>query len=307
LASVSLAPNPSAGGLEYVLTPPDSRRRAALWTDAMRRLARNRLAVVGGVLIMLFLAVALLAPALAPYPFDGQLFQRNLDPNPRNLLGTDDLGRDLLSRMIFGARISLLVGVATQLLVLACGIVFGCISAYFGRVADSVIMRVTDVVYAFPTTLFAIVLISVMGRQVNNIVIAIAVSMVPNMVRLVRSSVLDLKELEFIEAARSVGASNPRILLRHILPNILSPVIVATTFGIPAAMMAEASLSFIGLGIRPPIPSWGLMVSSGFGWIRTDPWLALVPAVAISLTLFAFNFLGDGLRDALDPKSLRVD
>jgi len=275
--------------------------------DALHRLARNRLAVLGGLLILLFLVTAAFAPLMAPYPFDAQIFQRNLDPGGgANLLGTDDLGRDQLSRLIFGSRISLMVGVATQLMVFGGGIALGCLSGYFGGWLDRVIMRITDIMYAFPTTLLAIVLIAVMGRQVSNIVIAIAVSMLPNMVRLVRGSVLGVKELEFIEAARAMGASNLRVIGQHVVPNILSPLIIATTFGIPAAMLSEASLSFIGLGVRPPTPSWGLMVSAGFGWIRTDPYLALIPALAISVTLFAFNFLGDGLRDALDPKSLNV-
>jgi ABC-type dipeptide/oligopeptide/nickel transport system permease subunit len=274
-----------------------------VWSSAARRLARNRLASVGAVLVVLFVAIALLAPVIATQPFDAQIFRRNLGPNAANWLGTDDLGRDLFSRVVYGARISLLVGVATQVLVLAIGLSVGCVAGYVGGWLDGVLMRVTEVLYAFPATLLAIVLLTVLGRNVTNVVLAIGVSMLPTMIRLVRGAVLGVRDVDFIEAARALGASNTRIVVQHVLPNILGPVVVAATFGVPAAIMAEASLSFIGLGIAPPTPSWGLMVNAGFSWIRSDPLIALVPALAISLTLLAFNFLGDGLRDALDPRS----
>jgi len=304
LASAStFAPLAASPGAADALSIGQTRRGASLWRDAVRRLARNRLALLGAALVLVFVAVALLAPLVARYPFDVQVFPRNGGPSPENWLGTDDLGRDMFSRLAYGARISLLVGLATQLFVLVGGVLFGCLSGYFGRWLDVLLMRVTDVMYAFPATLFAIALIAVMGRNVTNIVIAIGISMLPNMIRLVRSAVLTVRELEFIEAARSIGAGNGRIVALHVLPNILSPIIVATTFGIPAAIMSEGSMSFIGLGVTPPTPSWGLMVNDGFRWIRSAPALALVPAIAISITLFAFNFLGDGLRDALDPKS----
>jgi peptide/nickel transport system permease protein/oligopeptide transport system permease protein len=257
-------------------------------------------------LVVLFIAVAVFAPLIATQPFDAQIFRRNLGPNAENWLGTDDLGRDLFSRVVYGARISLLVGLATQVLVLAIGLAVGCLAGYLGGWVDGVLMRVTEVLYAFPATLLAIVLLTVLGRNVTNVVLAIGVSMLPTMIRLVRGAVLGVRDVEFIEAARALGASNTRIVLQHVLPNILGPVVVAATFGVPAAIMAEASLSFIGLGIAPPTPSWGLMVNAGFSWIRSDPLIALVPAVAISLTLLAFNFLGDGLRDALDPRSRPV-
>jgi ABC-type dipeptide/oligopeptide/nickel transport system permease subunit len=274
-----------------------------VWSSALRRLARNRLATLGAVLVVLFVGIALLAPMIATQPFDAQVFRRNLGPNAENWLGTDDLGRDLFSRVVYGARISLVVGVATQVLVLAIGLSVGCAAGYLGGWLDGVLMRVTEVLYAFPATLLAIVLLTVLGRNVTNVVLAIGVSMLPTMIRLVRGAVLGVRDVEFIEAARALGASNTRIVVQHVLPNILGPVVVAATFGVPAAIMAEASLSFIGLGIAPPTPSWGLMVNAGFSWIRSDPLIALVPALAISLTLLAFNFLGDGLRDALDPRS----
>jgi ABC-type dipeptide/oligopeptide/nickel transport system permease subunit len=299
----------SAGALDLapprVATPADEALPAASSprSRAWRRLAHNKLALAGAVLIAFFLVVGALAPWIARYPFDAQAFPRNAGPGAANWLGTDDLGRDLFSRVVYGARISLLVGVATQLLVVTIGTAVGCFSAFYGRWVDGLIMRVTDVMYAFPVTLFAIVLIAIMGRQVANVVIALGIGMLPNMIRLSRSAALSVKQTEFVEAARAIGASDTRIMLRHLVPNMLGVVVVAATFGIPAAIMAEASLSFIGLGVRPPIPSWGLMVSAGFRWIRTDVLLALEPALAISLTLLAFNFLGDGLRDALDPKS----
>jgi ABC-type dipeptide/oligopeptide/nickel transport system permease subunit len=288
------------------VTVPRPARRAhgrGVWSSALRRLARNRLATLGAVLVVLFVAIALLAPVIATQPFDAQIFRRNLGPNAENWLGTDDLGRDLFSRVVYGARISLLVGLATQMLVLAIGLALGCVAGYLGGWLDTALMRVTEVLYAFPSTLLAIVLLTVLGRNVTNVVLAIGVSMLPTMIRLVRGAVLGVRDVEFIEAARALGASNTRIVMQHVLPNILGPVIVAATFGVPAAIMAEASLSFIGLGIAPPTPSWGLMVNAGFSWIRSDPLIALVPALAISLTLLAFNFLGDGLRDALDPRS----
>jgi peptide/nickel transport system permease protein len=303
LASASTSVRLAAGSGQIALGIDVPPRRASLGSNALQRLARNRLALLGAGLVVLFLAIALLAPVIARYPFDAQVFPRNSAANAQNWLGTDDLGRDMFSRLVYGARISLLVGVATQVLVVALGVLLGCVSGFFGRWVDVLLMRVTDVMYAFPATLFAIVLIAVMGRKVSNIVIAIGISMLPNMIRLVRSAVLTVRELEFIEAARAIGASNGRIMALHVLPNVLSPIIVAATFGIPAAIMSEASLSFIGLGVTPPTPSWGLMVNDGFRWIRSAPMLALVPSISISVTLFAFNFLGDGLRDALDPKS----
>jgi peptide/nickel transport system permease protein len=266
----------------------------------------NRMAVAGTVLVLLFHTAAALAPVLARYSFDAQLFQRNAGPSAAHWFGTDDLGRDLFARLVFGARLSLTVGIATQFAVLTGGLLLGCLSGYYGGRLDTLLMRLTDVMYAFPSTLLAIALVAVLGRSLFNIIAAIALSMVPNMTRLIRSSVLAVREQEFIEAARAVGATDGRILAHHVLPNILSPVLVAMSFGIPAAMLAEAQLSFIGLGVTPPTPSWGLMVNDGFQWFRSAPLLALVPAAAISLTLVAFNFLGDGLRDALDPKSISL-
>lgn len=294
----------TVAGVARVTTQPRA-PRGELWIAAGRRLARNRLAVAGGALVAIFVVIALLAPVLAPYPYDAQIFPRNAPPSAQNWLGTDDLGRDLLSRLIYGARISLIVGLATQGIVLVIGLLVGCVSGYLGRWIDTSIMRFTDIMFAFPTLLFAIVLLSVFGRELTNVFLAISLSMWPNMARLVRSAVLNIRDVEFVEAARALGARDQRIITSHIVPNILGTVIVACTFGVPAAIMSEAFLSFVGLGVRPPTPSWGLMVSEGFPWIRSNPMLALLPGIAISTTLFAFNFLGDGLRDALDPKMTR--
>ena len=259
------------------------------------------MAALGGIAIILFVALALAAPWIAPHPYEAQIFDRLLRPSSQNPLGTDDLGRDQLSRLIYGARVSLTVGLISQGIVLLIGIPLGLLSGYYGGLIDAIIMRSTDAVLALPTILLAIVMMAVMGRTLNNVFIAIGLSSWPHMARLVRGSAIAAREADYVEAARAVGTRDHSIIFRHILPNILGPIIVATTFGVPAAMMTEAFLSFIGIGVEPPLPSWGIMINDGFRWIQSRPELTVYPSLAITTVLLAFNFLGDGLRDALDP------
>lgn len=273
------------------------------WADAIRRFRRHRVAIIGVCVIAVFVLLAITAPVVAPYTYQQGRFERVAGiGTPGHLLGTDDLGRDVLSRMIYGARISLTIGLVSQLMVLVISLVLGCTAGYFGGRVDNVIMRFTDVMFAVPPLLLALMLMAVFGRGISTLFIVIGLVSWPGTTRLVRGQVLTVKEEEFVEAARALGAPAPRIIIRHVIPSILSPLIVQVTFGIPAAIMSEAFLSFIGIGAPPPLPSWGLMMADGFRWIRVSPHLALIPAASLSLLLIAFNFVGDGLRDALDPK-----
>lgn len=273
---------------------------------AWRRLQRNRVAMLGLFTIAFLVVVAASADFIAPFGYDQYGFETSQPPSSEHLLGTDDLGRDVLSRLIYGSRISLMAGIVSQALALVIGLTLGLIAGYFSRGVDTLVMRVTDIMFAFPAVLFALVLMSILGRSAFNLFIAIGFASWPVMARLVRSETLSVKERQYVKAARALGASDVSIIMVHIVPNILGPVIVQLSFGIPQAIIAEAFLSFIGVGIPPPFPSWGLMLEDGFRWIRLLPHLTLVPALAISITLLAFNFLGDGLRDALDPRTKDV-
>ncbi len=288
-----------------------SRRQASLWGDAWRRLLRNRMAVLGGVVVILLLLVALLADWIAPYSPTKQdysaIFQA---PGGKYLLGTDNLGRDQLSRLIYGARVAVMAGVFTQLVILAIGIPIGAVAALVGGKVDDLLMRFTDIVYAFPDLLLIILLSTALRdnplRDVWGglliIFFAIGIANWVGIARLTRGQLLSLKEREFVEAARALGANNSHIIVKHLLPNALGPIIVSVTFGIPMAIFTEATLSFLGLGIVPPNPSWGSMIQDGYSAIFAYPHLVLFPALAIAITLLSFTFLGDGLRDALDPR-----
>jgi len=284
---------------------PESRRAESYWGDAIRRFRKNKMALAGLAIVLLFAVAAVFAPAVAPYSYKQTGFERVLGPHSAHPLGTDDLGRDVFSRLIYGARISLVVGIWTQALVLVISLVLGCTAGYLGGRVDDVIMRFTDIMFSIPPLLLALMLMTILERGVYTLCIAIGLVSWPATTRLVRGQVLSVRGLEFVEAARAMGSGNARIILRHVIPSILSPLVVQITFGIPAAIMSEAFLSFIGIGAAPPTPSWGLMISDGFRWVRVAPHLALVPAISISLLLLAFNFIGDGLRDALDPKMKR--
>lgn len=287
-----------------VYVPPRTSR--GLWRDAWRRLLRNKLAVAGMVVIAIMILLAILAGVLAPYDpnrlFPGQSYVR---PNAQHWLGTDDVGRDVLSRLLYGARVSLAVGILVQGLILAIGVTLGGIAGFFGGRLDNWLMRFTDVFYAFPDLLFVIIITAAIGASFTNIVIAIGLVNWTDLARLVRGQLMTLRERDFVNAARSLGAPAPRIILQHLLPNAAGPIIVRVTYGIPAAIFTEAVLSFIGLGIRPPDASWGTMIERGNQAIFSAPHMVLFPALTIALTMLAFNFLGDGLRDALDPQNTR--
>ncbi len=287
-------------GLAGATAPPPR----GWWGDALRRFLRHRAAVAGLVVIGLFGLMALLAPWVDRHgPTRQQLDATLAEPSARFWLGTDQLGRDQYSRLVHGARISLAVGVFTQALALGLGVAVGMAAGLGGRRADTLLMRLTDIAYAFPDLLMIILLVSVFGSSVTMFVLAIGLVSWPTIARLVRGQVLSLREDEFVLAARSLGASDWRIAWHHLLPNIAGPVIVTATFGIPAAIFAEAALAFIGLGLPPPTSSWGRLVFESFPAISTAPHLALTSCLAIALTMMSFTFIGDGLRDALDPRS----
>jgi len=280
--------------------------QASLWTDAWRRLRRNRLALVSAVYLVLLVIVALVAIFYTPYRMSAVgITDTYAGPTLAHPFGSDELGRDMLSRLMVGAQISLIVGVGTQLFVLAVGVPIGLAAGYFKGWLDSAVSFVINVFYGIPDLLVALILVFLLGPSLTNIIIAIVATRWMDMARLVRGQTLALREREFIEAARSSGAKPIKILFGHILPNSLGPIIVQATFGIPAAILFEAFLSFLGVGIQQPTPSWGSMAKEGVDAIRFAPHMVLVPSIALSLTLMAFNFLGDGLRDALDPRSRR--
>jgi ABC-type dipeptide/oligopeptide/nickel transport system permease subunit len=282
---------------------PGRAESSSLWRDAVRRLLRNRLAVIGGAVVIALCAVALLADVLAPLPYTKTNFGRLNEPPSRDYpLGTDQVGRDLLSRMIYGARVSMLVGLGAQVIVVLIGVPIGALSGQVGGRLDLVLMRLVDVMYAFPNLLFVILVMSMLGAGLMNIFIAIGLTGWVGIARQTRGQVLALREKEFVEGARALGAGFGRVLLRHVLPNALTPIVVAVTFGIPQAIFTEAALSFIGVGINPPTPSWGQMVGEGQQYLRTYWHLCVFPSIAIGITMLSFTFLGDGVRDALDPK-----
>ncbi len=290
---------------------PLPRRQASLWGDAWRRLIRNRMAVLGGIVVVILLLVALFANVIAPYGPTKQYLDATLaPPSGRFLLGTDILGRDQFTRLVYGARVAVTVGIFTQFLVLAIGLPIGATAALFGGRIDNLLMRFTDIVYAFPDLLLVILLSAVLRESPVKavwgglLVIFFAIGVVSwvDIARLTRGQLLSLKEREFVEAARALGAGDRHIIGKHLLPNALGPIIVSVTFGVPRAIFTEATLSFLGIGITPPNPSWGSMIQDGYQAIFGAPYLVLFPALAIALTLLAFTFLGDGLRDALDPR-----
>jgi oligopeptide transport system permease protein len=281
-------------------------RHDSVWQDAFRRLRRNKLAVCGGAMVVCIVFVAVFAHILAPYPYAKASFSHGYEfPNPTFRLGTDPLGRDLLSRLIYGARISMAVGLGSQIIVILIGVPIGALAGYSGGRLDLYLMRLVDVIYAFPTLLFVILIMSALGAGLFNIFLAIGLTGWVTLCRLTRGQFLALRETEFVSGARALGATTSRILLRHLLPNALGPIIVAVTFGVPRAIFTEAALSFIGVGINPPTPSWGGMLGEYQQYLRSYWYMATFPAVAIGLTMLSFSFLGDGIRDAFDPSMKR--
>ncbi len=296
-----------------------SRKQRSLWQDAWWRLRRNKAAMGGLVVIALASFCALTAQWISPYdPTAINTPLANADPffagtkyvDSHYILGSDQLGRDILTRLIYSARISMVVGLVPTAMVFVIGIALGLSAGYFGGWLDNALMRFTDVIYAFPDLLFVIIIMATLrntalGEIAGGLVlifVALAIVSWVGLARLVRGQVLSLKEKEFIEAARATGVPTKRIMIRHLFPNALAPVIVSAAFAIPGAMLAESTLSFIGIGIRPPTPTWGVMINEGFVVFSQSPWPVLLPAVCISIVMLAFTFVGDGLRDALDPR-----
>ncbi len=273
------------------------------WLDKGKTLVRqNKIAAFSALVILLILLAAIFAPLVAPYDhLEQSLADRLKDPSAAHWLGTDELGRDVLSRIIFGARISLTIGLVPTLISMAIGTVLGLCAGFYGGKTDFIIMRLADVMLAFPSLLLAMVVMYTMGGGLVNIFIALSLVNWAGTARIVRSQTLSLKEKEFVEAARSMGVGKWTIMFRHILPNCLPSLIVLFTLNIPAAILSEASLSFLGIGAQPPTPSWGLMAVRGKKYLFSEPWLSIAPSAAIMVVVLAFNFLGDGLRDILDP------
>jgi ABC-type dipeptide/oligopeptide/nickel transport system permease subunit len=283
--------------------PREAARTTTLWRDAWRRLIRNRLAVAGGLTIVLLCLVAIFADLLAPYAYTRANFGRIYEFPSRDFpLGTDQLGRDVLSRMIYGARISMLVGLGAQVIVVVIGVPIGAVAGYMGGRVDLALTRFVDVMYAFPRLLFVILIMSMLGAGLTNIFIAIGLTGWVGIARQTRAQVLAIKEREFVEGARALGAGFWRVMSRHVMPSALTPIVVSVTFGIPEAIFTEAALSFIGVGINPPTPSWGQMVGENQQFLRSYWHLCVFPSIAIAVTMLSFTFFGDGVRDALDPK-----
>ena len=297
----------------------EARRSSGVWRDAFGRLIKNRLAIVGGLFVIFLAFVGIFGPRLAPWPYDAQdtqaLIENNFRPlvpfqHPEHLLGTDELGQDILSRLMDGAQISLSVALVVQVVVLAIGLPIGAIAGWFGGRIDTYLMRFTDVMYAFPDLLL-IILMSVafrdtaFGRLYSGlflVFVAIGLTSWVTVARLVRGQLLSLKEMEFVEAAKALGVRDRNVVMRHLLPNSLGPIIVAITLGVPGAILAEATLAYLGVGVQAPRASWGSLIAGGQEYIRSAPHLVFLPGIAIALALISFTFLGDGLRDALDPK-----
>ncbi|MDB4453573.1 ABC transporter permease [Pseudomonadales bacterium] len=278
----------------------------SLWQDAWYRLNKNKLAMLGLYVIIFFVVVSILTPWLAPYGYETQNLALGASaPSAQHWLGTDIHGRDLMTRLMYGGRISLMVGFAATAVSLVIGILWGTIAGYIGGLTDTIMMRIVDILYALPFMIFIILLMVVFGRSLLLLFLAIGLIEWLTMARIVRTQVLTLRKQEFVSAAVVTGLSHWQIIRRHIIPNVLGPVIVYITLTIPSVMLLEAFLSFLGLGIQPPQSSWGVLISGGVETMEEYPWLLAFPGLALSLTLFALNFLGDGLRDALDPRATR--
>jgi oligopeptide transport system permease protein len=284
--------------------PAQTEQRSSLWLDAWIKLRKNRLTLFGFAVLIALCVVSLLTPLIAPYSYEEQdLMLGATPPSAEHWLGTDIFGRDMLTRIMYGGRVSLMVGFVATAVALVIGILWGAIAGFVGGRVDAVMMRIVDIMYALPFMIFIVLLMVVFGRNILLLFIAIGAVEWLTMARIVRSQVMALRKQEFIEAAYSMGLSQWTIIRRHIIPNTLGPVIVYTTLTIPSVMLLEAFLSFLGLGIQPPESSWGLLINYGVETMEEYPWLLIFPGITLSLTLFALNFLGDGLRDALDPRT----
>lgn len=275
--------------------------------DISRRFISNRFAVAGGLIVLTLFVVSFLAPYITPYsPDDLDAYHVLLPPSSAHWLGTDELGRDVLTRIIYGARISLKVGFVAVGIASVIGTVAGLLAGYFGSWVDQILMRLVDIMLCFPTFFLILAVIAMLEPSIWYIMIIIGLTGWMGVARLVRAEVLSLRERDFILAARAIGASNSRIIFRHILPNALSPVLVAATLGVAGAILTESALSFLGIGVQPPVPSWGNMLTAGKDYLEFAWWLSLFPGLAILVTVIAYNLVGEGLRDALDPRISRT-
>jgi peptide/nickel transport system permease protein len=269
------------------------------WTS----LSHNRITIFGLVIIIVMALIALLSARLAPYSYETVSLSEKLQgPSPAHLLGTDQFGRDIFSRMLYGARVSLIVGFGGVAVSMLIGVFLGAIAGFYGKWTDEIIMRFMDIMLAFPYIILAVALMAMVGPSFNNIILVIGITRIPQFARIVRGSILALKETDFITAARAIGQQEWKILAAHILPNCLTPIVVMASLSVATAILTESSLSFLGLGIQPPEASWGTMVADGRRFMLDAPWISTFPGIAISLTILGYNLLGDGLRDALDPK-----
>lgn len=288
-------------------TPVDPLPPKTFLEQTLQLFLRNRLATAGAIIIVILIVLALVGPALTPHdPLALDMDARLGPPSLQHPFGTDDFGRDVLSRVLSGASVSLKVGVIAVSISMIIGTLLGAISGYYGRWVDEVIMRLMDVLFAFPAILLAIAILAALGPGISNAMIAIGIVYTPIFARITRGSVLTVRQEVYVDAAESIGCRDSRILFRHILPNVVAPIIVETTLSLAFAILAEAALSFLGLGTQPPDPSWGRMLSESRAYIQDAPWLGIFPGLAIMVTVMGFNFLGDGLRDALDPRMKQV-
>ena len=275
-----------------------------LWADALKRIVKSKISLLGLIIVAVFLLVALFAPVIAPYdPIkDSDLVKRLEAPGGDHIMGRDSQGRDVFSRLVYGARISVKIGVISVGFALVLGVTLGAVAGFYGKWLDGIIMRLMDILLAFPSVLLAIAITAVLGPELRNAMIAIGIVYTPHFARIVRATVLSVKATEYIEAARAIGCSNLRIITRHVLPNCIAPIIVQSTLSVGTAILDAAALSFLGLGAQPPDPEWGAMLSDGRSYLQKAPHVMIFPGMAIMFVVLGFNLLGDGLRDALDPR-----
>ncbi|WP_404454200.1 ABC transporter permease [Virgibacillus necropolis] len=300
---MSLQPDPIPNPDSVEIDEHKQSKASRLWVDSLMRIVKSKTSFIGLLIILLLIVTALLAPLIATHsPTEQHIINNYQSPSAEHWLGTDALGRDIFSRIVYGSRISIQIGLIAVGISMIIGVTLGGVAGYFGRWIDQVIMRLVDILLAFPSILLAIALVAVLGPSLQNAMIAVGIVGIPQFARIVRSAVLAVKETEYVEAAKSIGAKNGRILTQHVLPNCVAPIIVQATLGIGTAILDAAGLSFLGLGAQPPTPEWGAMLSDGRAALQNAPWVVAFPGVAIFLVVLGFNLFGDGLRDALDPR-----
>ena len=285
------------------ITPKIKYPRMERWNAFYSQLKKNKAAIIGGYIILFYLLMTIFGPLIAPYdPLEIDLVNKLEPPSTEHLMGTDDKGRDVLSRLLYGSQLSLTIGIVSVLIGAFFGILLGLVAGYYGKMVDTIIMRIIDILLAFPGLLLALAIVSALGPSMINVMIAVGIFSIPTFARIVRGSTLAAKNLEYIDAIRALGAKDARIIFAHILPNILSPIIVQGTLRLATAILTAAGLSFLGMGAQPPSPEWGAMLSSGRNFLWNAPHIATFPGLAIALIVMGLNLFGDGLRDALDPR-----